>query len=128
MRRPRSFVARPQLAARSNRWFLVAQTRMNVAMGLIALLGGLAVALVPFRVWVPRTFAPTGGYNSDCGVPARTSFRKLEPVWKAYSHGYMAEPDYPPSSRADPRCQTPARRRLLGGSAVALIDDVTKLG
>ena len=80
------------------------------------------MALVPFRVWIPVNFAGVeGGYNSDCGVPAVTSFRKLEPDWKAYSHGYMAEPDYLPSSRADLRCQTPARRRLLGGSAAVLI-------
>ena len=88
--------------------------------GLVAFLCGLGVALVPFRVvWVPVRFDGTN-HHWDCGVPARTAVRKIDPRWKTYSPGIIESQYSAFPSDPIPACRTPARRRLFQGGLLML--------
>jgi hypothetical protein len=91
-----------------------------MTIGVIAFLGGLAVALVPFRVvWVPVSMDMTTPHWG-CGVPARTAVRKVDPRWETYSPGIIESQYTALPSNPIPACRAPARRRAFQGAVLML--------
>ena len=89
--------------------------------GLIVLMAGLAVAFVPFRVWIENPVPSSDGYNLHCGVPAHTALRRIDPMWQIDQPGLaQGGPDYVRATGPMPQCQPPARRLLNIGATTAL--------
>lgn len=100
--------------------------------GTVAVVLGLAVSLMPFNEFLPNRKSGVPPYPVSCGVPARTSVRRLDPRWKTYAPGLLdnySGPRTPASngtmvpvndfgtpSNPPPSCRPAARHRLLIGS------------
>ena len=86
---------------------------------MVLVIAGLGLALVPFhQPGVNGGLAAGVPPNVvDCGVPLRTAFRKLDPIWSTSFPGAV---DWHDPRPPDPACKTPARRRTLVGAFLGL--------